>query len=227
MKRLIVAFLTFVVCTVAWAGQYGRSRYEISVSGICGYNTTWRSYGGGSIDGFMPVCRYFEADAGIMELSPGTFSCCATARPKLQLSVGELFLDAAVFCRSIYCYSVSESVAAASMGYRMNHVSVQAGIFSRKMTSMERITEPVSFLYRLSLSVRPASSSWNIEGGGANYSLYEYEREWQPSFFLNGYYGISPHLRVNAGINVKPAGMMHLLASFYGVRCSAGLSYIF
>ncbi len=227
MKKLIVAFLAFAFSTGALAGQYGSGRYEISVSGIYGYNNSWCSYGGGSIDGFLPVCRYFEADAGIMELSSGVFSCCATARPKLQLPVGELFLDGTVFYRFLYDCSISESVAAVSFGYRMDYVSAQAGIFSRRMTSTEHITEPVNLLYRLSLSVRPASSNWNIGGGGTNCSLYEYEREWQPSFFLDGYYGMSPHLRVNAEIYMKPAGMMHLLASFYGIRCSAGLSYIF
>ena len=227
MKKVVFLLLAASVCICSNAAEYGRDRYELSVSGVYGFNTTWRNYGGATICGFLPVCKYFEADADVVALSSGTFSCSATARPKYSLPVGDIFLDGTVHYRSLYKYSASEIVAAASLGYRMDYFSIQAGIFFRTMMNIQKISEPLNILYKLSFAVRPASSSWNLGGGITDYSPFEYEREYQPIFFLDGYYRISPHFRINAEVSVKAAGMFHLVASFYGVRTSIGLSYIF
>lgn len=234
-KHLTILFALLLLCTSVSAQEYGRDRYELSGAGIYGYNRTFSGYAGLSISGFQPVNGGFEAEEYVEVAGPGVFSFSATARPKFALPVGEIFLDGTAFYRSLSSYRSAEFIAAGSVGYRMNYVSAQFGMFSRTMMDMDRkahgnenfVSEPFNLLYRVSFQLRPSSSVWNVGGGFSDYSEYEYERMWQPLFFVNGCYRLNEHLRLNAEVSVKPTGMFHLVASFYGVRSSVGLSYIF
>ena len=168
-------------------------------------------------------------------LGAGSFVSSLTATPVFPLRTGELFIDGTAHFRSLYSDRVSEFVSAASFGYRMDWFSVQAGLFSRTIIDMDRkihdnanfVPEPFNLLYKVTFHIRPSSSVWNAGGGVSNYSDYEYERMWQPLFFIDGYYRISESLNLKAEVTVKPTGMFHLVASFYGIRSSLGLSYAF
>ncbi len=235
MKRYLSILALVLSCTTLAAQEYGRDRYELSGAGIFGYNQTYRGYAGLSLSGFQPVNGGFEAEEYVEIAGSGVFSFSATARPKFALPVGEIFLDGTAFYRSLSSYRSAEFIAAGSVGYRMDYVSAQFGLFSRTMIDMDRkahsnenfVSEPFNLLYRVSFQLRPSSSVWNVGGGFSNYTGYDYERMWQPLFFLNGSYRFNEHLRLNAEVLCKPTGMFHLVASFYGVRSSVGLSYIF
>lgn len=235
MKKLLTIFAFLLLCHAVSAQGYGRDCYELTGTGIYGYNQTYRSHAGLSLSGFQPVNSGFEAEEYMELAGPGVFSFSATARPKFALPAGEIFLDGTAFYRSFSSYRSAEFVAAGSVGYRMDYVSAQFGMFSRTMMDMDRkvhdnenfVSEPFNLLYRVSFQLRPYSSVWNVGGGFSNYTGYEYERMWQPLFFLNGSYRFNEHLRLDAEVLCKPTGMFHLVASFYGVRSSVGLSYIF
>lgn len=235
MKRLLISFAFVLIWADAFAQRCSMDRYEISASGIYGYNSTDAGYGGLSLSAFLPMTDAFSVDAHVDCVSAGRCATTVTCTPVFPLSLGELFIDGTAHFRSLCSDRFSEFVSAASLGYRMDWLSVQFGMFSRTMIDMDRkmhdngnfVSEPFNLMYRVAFNLRPASSKWNISGGGSNYTVYEYERMWQPYFFLDGRYRISDVLTVNANVTVKPTGMFHLVASFYGIRSSLGLSYTF
>ena len=235
MKNYLTILALLLSCAAVSAQEYGRDRYELSGSGIYGYNQTYRTYAGLSLSGFQPVDSRFETEESLEIAGPGVFSFSASARPKFALPVGEIFLDGTAFFRSFSAYRMAEFITAGSIGYRMEYVSAQFGMFSRTMMDLDRkvhdnenfVSEPFNLLYRISFQVRPSKSAWNVGGGFSNYTWYDYERMWQPLFFVNGHYRFNEHLRLNAEVMLKPTGMFHLVASLYGVRSSVGLTYIF
>lgn len=235
-KGIVITTALLLSCAVATAQvrEYGRDRYEINLAALYRYDTSSSHHGGIEVEGFLPVHKYFEADIHAGWNGPGTMHGALYARPKLPLPCGELFLDAALQYRSIFNYQTSELVTICTVGYRMDYVNARFGILGRTAFSKgeesrrrSKLTEPVCLAYRVSFSVRPQSSRWNAGGGVTNITPYECERTWQPLFFINGWYSISDRLRLNAQLTIKPTGMFHSAASFYGARATLGVSYSF
>lgn len=231
-KRLFAALILFLAATLSYSQE---SRYSVTLCGAYVWNETWKSHGGIDAIGFFPINQHFEATASMEYLSPKVFSATVTARPKFPLPVGEIFLDGSVHYRQFFCYSTADFTLAASAGYRMDYVSAQFGLSNHTILDLERdknsasqnVSEPFNLLYRVSFNVRPATSRWNAGGGAANYTDFEYERTWEPMFFLNGHYDIDNHLTVLLRSDLKPAGAFHLNAQFWGIAVRAGVKYSF
>lgn len=235
-KHIITAVLAlFLPFGAQLAAQtYGSDRYNVSAYANYGYNTSWKNYGGLDVRGFLPLAKHFEMIANAEILTSGVFSASVTARPKFKLPVGEIFIDGTVNARSLFKYSTAELVLAASAGYRMDYISVQAGLFYRGIFDTGKSSggsyvgeKPVNAVYRVAFNVRPISSRWNVGGGITNFDEYEYERMWQPMFFIDGHYDLNDRLTVLSCIKVKQAGMFHQIVSFYGIDVKCGVSYRF
>ena len=235
MKTKIILLAFFLLAGVALKAQgYGNDRYSISAYADYGYNSSWKNYGGFDVRGFLPLARHFEMTANAEILTSGVFSSSVTARPKFLLPVGEIFIDGTVSFRNLYKYESSELVLAASAGYRMNYISVQAGLSCRGMfdawDSPEKSSvweTPLNLVYRVAFRVRPLECRWNVGGGISNYDEYEYERMWQPMFFINGHYDLSDRFTLLACVRIKPTGTFQQIASFYGIDTRIGISFKF
>ena len=216
-----------VLCSLAMKAQ---ERPDISVMGMYGWNETWRNHFGADITGFIPLSRNFEADAAMEVHSPKTFSATVTARPKFPLGTGEIFIDASANYRLHGSYEIADLNLAASAGYRMEYVSAQVGIISHFTMDLEQrqnVTEPLNLLYRIAFNIRPSDSRWNAGGGVANYTPFEYERTWEPMYFLHGLYKVNGNISALLRCDLKPAGAFHLNAQFWGIAFRAGVDYKF
>ena len=246
MKKL------FLLCTLGLLLALSASAkpYSVTVLGEYGYNTTWGHFGGGEVRANLPFNDYFELDVAGEGLSSRVYTLSATARPKFPLPVGEMFLDGTLFYSAVQRNRIANYVMAASVGYRMDYVSIQLGIFGQVFRDIDlsyhsldgHAVEPFNLLYRLQINTRPEQSPWNIYLGASDYTELEYERHWQPIFFLGGYYDLpyynvfskSDNLRGNirnirllAEVYCKPTGMFHLNATFYGVKAKVGVALRF
>lgn len=221
--------------------------YTLTVLGDYGYNTTWGHYGGGELRAFLPFNDNVEMFINTGAFSSNTYAGSLTIRPKVAVPVGEFFADATFAYTSSVRANTHDFVGALSLGYRMDYLNFQVGCFSRTLAPFQRtwnsneeyVNEPFNLLYRLSINVRPLCERWNLYFGMANFNELEYERMWQPLFFLGAYYDFPPsnnfeykysaasHFRILAEVMVKPAGMFHLDASFYGCKAKFGFAYKF
>jgi len=235
-------------CALGWllALSAAAKPYSITLLGEYGYNTTWSHFGGVELRANLPFNEHFELDVAGELLSSHVYTFSATSRPKFPLSVGELFLDGTLFYSAVQRNRIADYVMAASVGYRMDYVSVQLGLFGQVFGDLDLnyhamdgyVVDPFNVLYRVQGNVRPEESPWNVYLGVSDYTELEYERHWQPIFFLGGYYdlpiynlfqkpniirGSSRSLRVLAEVYCKPTGMFHLDATFYGIKAKLGV----
>ena len=214
---------------------FGNTGYELSVSAEYAYNRTYEHFGNFNIQALMPINPYFELQTNLQASTANYYTGALILRPKFVLPVGELFTETEVLYRALARNRLGDFCASLSLGYRMDYVSFQIGVFGRVMSSWDRDwnteetynTEPFNLLYRMEVFCRPQTSRWNISACVANIDDYQMERMWQPIFMLGGRYDINDHWRVLLQGECKPTGMFHLNATFYSTYIRAGFTYKF
>lgn len=235
---------------MAVPAQAEREHYAVSVSGNYGFNTTWGHYGGAELRAYLPIVDNFRMWVNTEAVSAEVYTVGVNCQPYFDLPTGKLFLDGSMLSATYLRNRVESFAMAASLGYEMDYVTVQVGMHSLVSADMDvkwhdeanYVVEPFNLLYKVDVRVRPSKSVWNLHFGAANFTELEYERMWQPMAFFGAHYdlpyynfghrsddmqGNVRHLRVFAELIVKPTGMFHLDASFYGAKAKVGLMYRF
>lgn len=209
--------------------------YSLSFRAEYGYNYTWLSHGNFDVQAFMPVNKFLELEGKLQFSTANVYTFGAVARPKIALPVGELFLETELLYAAVARARQHDFCMAASLGYRMDYISFQFGMFSRTMAPFKREwhsedklnTEPFNLLYRVEVFCRPQAERWNLMFRASNLDEFRMERMWQPHFEIGGRYDFAEHWRVMADLVIKPTGMFHLNASFYGMDLRGGFAYRF
>ena len=236
MKKGIL-FLTLLYPLWLFAGNpgFGERHYSLSAMAEYSYNTTWGHHGNFDVQALMPFNPHFEMEAKLQFSTANVHTMALQFRPKFELPVGEMFLETDVLYRAVARNRIHDFTAALGVGYRMDHVSVTLGVFSRVMDDWDRdwhsnetyVVEPFNLLYRIEVFCRPQNNPWNLSFMFSNVDDYQLERMWQPLFSVGAWYDLNNHWRLNFAAQCKPTGMFHLDASFYGATLRAGFSYRF
>ena len=236
MKKGIL-FLVLLCPLWLFAGNpgFGERHYSLSAMAEYSYNTTWGHHGNFDVQALMPFNPHFEMEAKLQFSTANVHTMALQFRPKFELPVGEMFLETDVLYRAVARNRIHDFTAALGVGYRMDHVSVTLGVFSRVMDDWDRdwhsnetfVVEPFNLLYRIEVFCRPQNNPWNLSFMFSNVDDYQLERMWQPLFSVGAWYDLNNHWRLNFAAQCKPTGMFHLDASFYGATLRAGFSYTF
>lgn len=200
-----------------------------------GYNYTWRSYGDLEVQAQLPINPYFEMDAVAHLSTANLYTLSADLRPKFPLPYGNMYVETKLIYRAVVRNRIHNMSSALSIGYKCDYVRFQLGAyiimfgeFNRDWHSnTEVFIEAPSMIYALEAWVRPQTSVWNLNLRISNYNDYSIERVWQPLFAIGGRYDINNHLKMLAEVELKPTGMFHLDASFYGITARVGVGYKF
>ena len=211
------------------------ARYSVSGMVEYAYNKSWGHHANIDAQALLPINRNFEMNVNLQASFKNVYTIGVTMRPKFILPVGEMFFDTEVLYKAVVRSNQMDIVAALSLGWRFDYLSVQIGSFSRVMGFYNRDwhsedayeCEPFNMLYRLEVFCRPQACNWNIRAVFANYDDYNFERMWQPLFMLGGRYDVDNNWRVHLDAEIKPTGMFHLNAAFYGAIVRAGFTYRF
>ena len=236
MKKGIL-FLVLLCPLWLFAGNpgFGERHYSLSAMAEYSYNNTWGHHGNFDVQALMPFNPHFEMEAKLQFSTANVHTMALQFRPKFELPVGEMFLETEVLYRAVARNRIHDFTAALGVGYRMDHVSVTLGVFSRVMDDWDRdwhsnetyVVEPFNLLYRIEVFCRPQNNPWNLSFMFSNVDDYQLERMWQPLFSVGAWYDVNNHWRLNFAAQCKPTGMFHLDASFYGATLRAGFSYRF
>ena len=238
MKKLLL-LLALCLTTVAYSQSPDRlnasSPYSLALHAGYGHNLTYGTFANFDLDAQMPINQHFEMETNLRASTANTYTLGVQLRPKFALPVGEMFLEDRVMANFIARDGFNQYIHALSLGYRMQYVSVQVGMYTRLMmpipyehrTGDELICEPFDAIYRVEVRVRPETSPWNISLALSNADDYQIERMWQPMFYLGGWYDIDDHWRVQLTGKLKLAGMFHLNAHYYASELRFGAEYRF
>ena len=208
----------------------GGDSCEVALLGVGGQNRTWAGYGGGALQLSLPVCNNLDIQSGLQGLSSGVMTGLLHVQPVFPLKKGQLFADVTGYYGGFYEYGINEWLTAVSVGWRNEHLSAQIGLSVRWILDSEgadKVVEPADLFYRIAYRLKTDGAPWNLTGGVANFSRYQVERAMEPVFFLEGRYSLGEHLSLIGELNIKPTGMFHLTASWYGFSAGLGLSYRF
>ncbi len=237
MKKilLIFAFVLWSLMPIMAQVQPGSDQYAVSLHVGYGNNLTYGSMANFDISAYMPIHQHFDMQANLRFSTADTYAIGVQLRPKFTLPVGELYLEDRILTNIVARDSYNDFVHSLSVGYMMQYVNVQIGMFTRVIiplpyeyrTGDEMILEPFNVLYKVEAFVRPKTSPWNISLCIANIDQYQMERVWQPMFYLGGWYDINEHWRVRLSGKLKLAGMFHLNAHYYASEIRVGAEYKF
>lgn len=212
-------------------GKTGSGRSGgLALLGIGGQNRTWAGYGGGALQADLPVWEHLDIRSGFQGLSPGVMTGLLQVQPVFPFQKGALFADVSGYYGGFYNYGIHEWLVAGSLGWRNDHVSIQAGLSVRWILDgggSGQVVEPIDPFYRFAYRLKAEDAPWNLTGGVANYTRYQVQRAMQPVFFLEGNYRIGQQLSLMGEVNIVPSGMFHLVASWYGFSAGIGLRYRF
>lgn len=203
---------------------------ELALLGIGGQNRTWAGYGGGAIQASLPIWKNVDIQSGFQGLSSGVMTGLLQVQPVFPSKKGSLFADVTGYYGGFYKNSINEWLTAGSIGWRNEHISAQIGLSVRWIMdreSSEKVVEPLDLFYRIAYRLKAADAPWNLTGGVANYSRYQVGRATEPVFFLEGCYHLGERLSLIGELDIKPTGMFHLVAAWYGFSAGIGLSYRF
>mgnify|MGYP006324877527 FL=1 len=237
IKKRLLVILTFYLCGMMSMaqGHTADEKYAVSVHAGYGHNLTYGSFANFDMDAYLPINQHFEAETNIRTSTANVHTIGVQMRPKFALPVGELFLEDRLMAKFVVRDQVNEFTHAISLGYRMQYVSAQLGLFSRVMVPQpyeknsdnEYIAEPFCLLYRIEAFVRPATSCWNIAIALSNVDDYMMERGWNPMLYLGGWYDVNEHWRLRLAGKYKHAGIFHMNAHYYAAEVRLGAEYKF
>jgi hypothetical protein len=211
------------------------TNYMVSLHTGYAHNLTYGSYATFDVDAYMPIHQHFDMQVNLRTSTANSHSLGVQLRPKFALPVGELYIEDRLMMRFVARDEFNEFLHAISLGYMMEYVNVQVGVYTRVIQPLpyiprsedELICEPFDVLYRVEAFVRPRTSPWNISLALSNVDNYQIERMWQPMFYLGGWYDINEHWRVRMSGKLKLAGMFHLNAHYYASELRVGAEYRF
>lgn len=233
MKKLLCLVL-LVLCSFSLSAQDKRP-IELNAALGYGYNYTWNSYGMFDAKVLVPINPYFELDAALRLNTANLYVAGVNLRPTFPVNVGEMFLETKLIYMANVRNRIHDVNAALSLGYRMDYVTVQLGIYTHLMNEFGRrwnsdnelLSEPINVIYNVEARVRPSNSKWNLWLRVASYDDYQVERMFQPIFTVGAKYNVWSKMWIWADVACKPTGMFHLDASFYSIQARVGLTWNF
>lgn len=245
MKRLLLLVTLLAGFVTSYASDlmaaekdrrgFGQPKYTLSFRAGYAYNLTWGHTANFDVQAFMPVNRNVELEVRALASTADVYTIAGVIRPKIELPVGELFFETEMMYTNVNRAAQHDICAGLSLGYRMDYVSFQIGHFTRMLRPYEvdwhseggYTLEISNIIYRVEVFCRPQTCNWNIRACFSNIDDYQMERFWQPLFMLGARYDVNDHWRVTLDGQIKPEGMFHLNANFYGAYARAGFAYRF
>lgn len=234
-RRLFFLILALFLTTFADAQEARKHTLsaDVSVQGLVGYSHTYRWFEGADVKGVLNYDNT-RISLNIEALTAKTYSFGLSVAPSFEVcNNGFVFAEGTLHSRVFQRYKAYEFVYSGSVGFRMRHFLVQAGIFSRTMDALGRewhsidnyVTEPFNVLYKLQFSIMGFDNPWDIYLIGANFNEFEYERIWEPLCTLGGKWDFKDRWSLVAEGTLKSAGMFHGTAKFYEGVMRIGVKY--
>lgn len=235
MKKIAI-FILLSISTTIVSAQSNKPSFNIGASAVAGYNHAWGAFAGSQLYGDMTIGNHLEVGARFEGLSSNVFSAALKVSPKINLPAGCIYLSTDLLYRNFFRSRTMDVVGAGVIGWKMEHLNVNIGMFSRIIGHLDTAwssnedrynLEPFNMCYRVEAFLRKYDSKWNLYAGISNVSPFQYEIFWAPYFYLGGWYRFNDHLKLYANVDLQQSGMFHLSAQFFGVRTNIGVNYQF
>jgi hypothetical protein len=106
--------------------------------------------------------------------------------------------------------------------YRLSHEAVEEESLP---DSESRITEKWNMMYRATYILKPSENKWNLSASFTNYDHFMIQQENNPMFNIHFDYRISGPVSLYSELWYKPAGLMVIRVTYYGMFFRLGVSW--
>ena len=234
-KRVFLLLFCLISALVLNAQEVGKHSIsaDVGAMGLAGYSGTYKWYGGADLKGNLHIDNT-DVSLNLEALTANTYSMGLTVRPNFEVCKnGVLFAEGTMHSRIFGKYKVYEFVYAGSVGFKMRHFAVQAGVFSRTIDAFGRnwhalenyVTEPFNVLYKLTISIMGFDHPWDVYLIGGNFCDFEYERVWEPICTIGGRWDFKDRWSAIAEGTLQAAGIFHGTVKFYEAIMRVGVSF--
>jgi hypothetical protein len=108
-------------------------------------------------------------------------------------------------------------------GFRTYRLSHKATNDISRFDYGKKITEKWNMMYNATYLLKPYENRWNLSGSFTNYDHFIIQQENNPMFNLRFDYKISTPLSVYSELWYKPAGLMVIRVTYYGMFIRIGV----
>jgi hypothetical protein len=110
-------------------------------------------------------------------------------------------------------------------GFRTFRLSNKAASEANESDPESRITEKWNMMYHVRYVLKLQDNKWNLSGTFTNYDHFIVQQENNPMYNLRFDYKISSPLSVYSEVWYKPAGLMVIRVTYYGMFLRLGVSW--
>lgn len=214
--------------------SYNKGHYALAAGVGYDYNTSTGGSNSFYAGALLPFNNMWELEGGVQMSRSNIYDVAGIMRQRLAIPVGEVFLEERFLDRIVRRSRINDMCLGFMLGYRMDYISLQAGIQHRRMMYMPRKGEPRSRMvesagvsYRLEAFARPQTNPWNISVSISTLRPFSSERFWTPCIGLNGRFKVARTAMLTAGVCYEKAGRFHLSSEFYSISVSTSCICLF
>ena len=177
-----------------------------------------------SLDACHSMEKYFSVEGGFQYNSLKGF--VAEARPACfyDFSAGRLSVEALLHYSpysGIHNYALGGGVS-----FDSRYISATLGYYYRAFaTDGNTLSEPFNIYYGLTVNCLPTVSKWDLKFSLSNSRIFELERHYQPSLFVDAWWYPADKYGITLGVCYKPAGMFNLSSDYYQLYANIGGCY--
>ena len=177
-----------------------------------------------SFDARHSLEKYFSVEGGLLYNSAK--GLVAEVRPSLfcDFPAGRLSVEALLHYSpysGIHNYALGGGVA-----FDSRYISLTMGYYYRALsTAGSSLNEPFNIYYGLTVNCLPSVSKWDLMVSLFNCRIFELERHYQPSLFVDAWWYPADKYGITLGVCYKPAGMFNLSSDYYQLYANIGGCY--
>lgn len=220
MRLKFLLVLPFILFSSLSYAQEGGIKLDIKG----GKSVATGYFGALSIEGFHSLEKSFSIKGGIECNTEGHFTVEARPSYFYDFASGRLHAEALLHYAphsSIHNYALGGGV-----GFTAKYINITMGYYYRTIASGDdRIDEPFNIYYEFGVNCLPSIANWDLKFSISNNRIFELERHFQPSFFLDAWWYPSQKIGVTLGVSYKPAGMFNITSDFYQLYSNIGVCY--
>lgn len=220
-RQKFIVTLVFLVCAFA---HINAQNNEVHLSLRGGDNAVFGAFGSASLDFKHNFGDAFALRGGAQYNTIGQVT--TEIRPTFVYELKDLDLKAVAILNYTHQQSISAAAAGLGVGVSGRVVSATVGYFYRQFVAEnDKVTEPINYFYELAFSCLPSIEDWDLLVKFTNSEIFEVERQYYPTYMIQGWWYPQDILGFNFGLNYKPAGMFNMSVDFYQLYANFGLCY--
>lgn len=214
---LVLLFLSLTILSYAQEGQ-------VNLNLKNGNNVALGYYAALSVEAHHCFQEGFSITGGAQYNNKGHFM--TEARPAYFHKFVAGVMHVETLLHYILKSNIHNYAFGAGIGFTARYVYLKLGYYYRAFAiGSSIISEPFNIYYEFGVSCLPRLPKWDLKVSISNSRIFELERHYQPSLFVDAWWYPSKRTGVTLGVSYKTAGMFNMSCDYDQFYINTGIHY--